>query len=265
MMLLSLYHLIISFFQINQMISAGPASPDIETRTLIKRPNEGDITCGPFYGNPVDTACEALLGLMIDLHGADAIAPFGRVAPPPEPDRETEDGNCRIDILPDASISPQPEGVSWNVVRSVVGRVLDTCSRNVEGEAYGGQALTSNGDLLVMVLGPDLFFSDENFRFVRVGNAQPEVYRAGGLAEMAISYLLGSCMRNLDIHKPDIQHGQASPAASVPVICSLTYCEERCECCPTERCEQRQVQSPAILFGEGILSAISMCVSVFKD
>ncbi|KAI9717162.1 MAG: hypothetical protein M1812_004910 [Candelaria pacifica] len=264
-MFFSPHYLAIFLFIFHQPISAASASLDTNTGILLKRPNDGDISCGAFYGNPVAAACDALVGVMIELNGANAIAPFGRVAPPPEPDRETEVGNCRIDILPDASISPQPGGVTWNTVRGVVERVLDACTRDVAGGAYGGQALTNDEEVLVMVLGPDLYFSDENFRFIRVGNARPEIYRAGGLADMAISYLLASCKRNLDQLVLDAPAGRASPAAPVPALCSMTYCEDRCGCCPTERCENRAVKAPGILFGEVVSSAISMCVSVFQD
>lgn len=52
-------------------------------------------------------------------------------------------GNCRIDVLPDASVSPPPEGISWNAVRDVVEAVLDVCTRNAQIQAHGGQGLTS--------------------------------------------------------------------------------------------------------------------------
>ena len=88
-MVLSFHHLVILLFEIHQFIAAGSANPDAEKRSLVKWPND-DIVCGPFYGNPVDTACDALLGVMIELYGANAIAPFGQVTPPPEPGMETE-------------------------------------------------------------------------------------------------------------------------------------------------------------------------------
>lgn len=116
-----------------------------------------------------------------------------------------------------------------------------------------------------MVLGPNLYFADEDFRFVRVGDSRPELYRAGGIADMAISYLLSSCMRNAHLHTLSEPYETASPAAPAPGACSLTYCEDRCGCCPLEKCEEREVESPGTLFGEVVSSMISMCVSVFKD